>query len=71
MTKDTTWDSDKTHEKITYVRAKRLAFFQYFVLYYFCNHLDGGEKDGFFTLTVLLISCDTQCSLALHHDAVG
>ena len=38
---------------------------------YFCNHLDEEEKAGCFALTVFLMSCDTQCSVALSHGAMG
>ena len=41
------------------------------VVPYFCNQLDGEEKAGCFTLTVYLMSCDNQCSVALPHGAFG
>ena len=41
------------------------------VVSYFCNQLDGEEKAGCFPLTVYLMSCDNQCSVALPHGAVG
>ena len=44
---------------------------QYFVSFLFCNHLDGEEKAGCFTLTVFLVTCDSQCFVALPHGAVG
>ena len=44
---------------------------QYFVSVYFCNHLDGEERAGWFALTVFLMSCDSQCSVALPHGALG
>ena len=44
---------------------------QYFVSFLFCNHLDGEERAGYFSLPVFLMSCDSQCSVALRHDAVG
>ena len=40
------------------------------VYFLFCNHLDGEERTGCFTLTVFLMSCDSQCSVALSHSAV-
>ena len=36
-----------------------------------CNHLDGEERAGCFTLFVFLVSCDCYCSLALPDDAMG
>ena len=45
------------------VRSLFVFFIQY--LYYFCNHLDGEERAGCFTLTLSLLSCDNQCSVAL------
>ena len=44
---------------------------QYFVSVYFCNHLDGEERAGCFTLTVFLMSCDSKCSVALPYCGVG
>ena len=45
---------------------------QYFVSFWFCNHLDVKERAGCcFALTVFLVSCDTQCSVALLGGAVG
>ena len=44
---------------------------RYFVSLYFCNHLDGEDRAGCFILTVFLMSCDTACSVALPHGAVG
>ena len=41
---------------------------KYFV---FCNHLDGEEKAGCFTLSVFLVSCDSKCSVALPHGVMG
>ena len=32
---------------------------------YFCNHLDGEERAGCFTLLVFLASCECCCSVAL------
>ena len=43
----------------------------YFVSFWFCNHLDGKERAGCFTLTVFLMYCDSQWSVALPHGAVG
>ena len=37
----------------------------------FCNHLDGKERAGCFTLIVFLMSCDCKCSVALPRGAVG
>ena len=36
-----------------------------------CNHLNRDRRAGCFALTVLLMSCDSQCSVALPHGAVG
>ena len=36
----------------------------------FCNRLDGEERIDYFTLTVFLMSCDSQCFVALPHGAV-
>ena len=36
-----------------------------------CNHLDGEERAGCFTLTVFLMSCDGRCSVGLPRGAVG
>ena len=44
---------------------------QYFLCILFCNHLDGEERAGCFTLTVFLMSCDSQCHVALPCGAVG
>ena len=44
---------------------------QYFVSVLFCNHLDGEEIPGCFAIIVSLMSCDSQCSVALPHGAVG
>ena len=38
---------------------------------YFCNHLDEEEKAGCFALTAFLMSCDSRCSVALSHGAMG
>ena len=38
---------------------------QYFVSVRFCGHLDGEERAGCFALTVYLVSCGGQCSVAL------
>ena len=35
----------------------------------FCNHLDGEERAGCFTLFVFLVSLD--CCVALPHDTTG
>ena len=37
----------------------------------FCNHLDGEERAGCFALTVFLMSCDSQCSVALPHGTLS
>ena len=37
----------------------------------FCNHLDGDERAGCFTLIVFLVSFDYYCSEALPRLAVG
>ena len=42
-----------------------------FVIQHFFNHLDGEERAGYFALTVLLMSCDSQCSDALLPSAEG
>ena len=51
----------------------RWSLFCYSVLgvVWFCNHLDGEERAGCFALTVILMFCDSQCSAALPHGAVG
>ena len=38
---------------------------------YFCNHLDWEDRADCFPLTVFLMSYDSQCSVAIPHDAVG
>ena len=38
-----------------------------FVIQYF----DGEDRAGFFALTVFLVSCDSQCSVAFPGDANG
>ena len=38
---------------------------------HFFNHLDGEEEAGCFTLTVFLVSCNSQCFVALPHGALG
>ena len=36
-----------------------LAFVvQYFMTFWYCNHLDGEERTGCFTLIVFLMACD-------------
>ena len=35
------------------------------------QHLDGEERSGCFTLTVFLMSCNSQCSVAYPHGAIG
>ena len=37
----------------------------------FCNHLDGEKRANCCTLSVFLMSCDSQYSVALPHGAVG
>ena len=44
---------------------------QYFMFFNFCNHLDGEERAGCFTLIVFLMSCDCKCSAALPHGTMG
>ena len=44
---------------------------QYFMSVNFCNHLDGEYKDDCFALIVFLLSCGSQCSVALPHGALG
>ena len=44
---------------------------QYFMPFYLCNHLNGEEKAGCFTLIVFLMSCDGECYVALPHVAMG
>ena len=39
--------------------------YQYFVSIYFCKPLDWEERAGCFALNVFLVSCDSQCSVAL------
>ena len=49
-----------------------LCFVIHYILsIWFCNHIDGEESADCFTLTVFLMSCDSQCSVALPHGAVG
>ena len=43
----------------------------YAVSFKFCNHLDGEKRIACFILTVFLVSCDSQCSVALPDGAVG
>ena len=40
--------------------------------FYFCNHLDGEEREraGCFTLIVFLMSYDYYCSVAIPHSAM-
>ena len=45
--------------------------FQYFVSFWFCNHLDGEETAGYYTLTVFLVYCDSQCYMAFPHGVMG
>ena len=44
---------------------------QYFWSLWLCNHRDGEERAGCFTFIVFLMSCDSQCSVALSNVAVG
>ena len=44
---------------------------QYFVSFWFSHHLDGEERAGCLALIVFLVSCDSQCFVALPHGAVG
>ena len=44
---------------------------QCFVTLEFCNHLDGKERAGCFTLTAFLVSCDSPSIVALPHGAMG
>ena len=37
----------------------------------FCNHFDVEERAGCFTLTIFLVSCDSQCLVAISPGAVG
>ena len=39
--------------------------------FWFCNHLNGEEMTDCFTLTVYLVSCDEQYSVALTQAAVS
>ena len=43
---------------------------QCFVPFYFSYHLDGYTRAACFTLVVLLMSCDFECSVSLPHGAV-
>ena len=36
---------------------------------YFCNHFAEGERTGFFTFIVFLLSCDCLCTVALPRGA--
>ena len=45
---------------------------QYFVSFSeFCNYLHGEVRAGCFSFAGFLMSCDSQCSVALSHGAVG
>ena len=44
---------------------------QYFVPFWFCNHLDGEERASCFTLSVFLMSYDTHCPVTLTHGMRG
>ena len=37
--------------------------------FWFCNHLDWKQRAGYFTLTLILMSCDCKCSVALPYGA--
>ena len=41
------------------------------VSFHNCNHLDGEERAGCFTLIGILMSCDIYCSVALPHGSMG
>ena len=47
-----------------------LFVIQYFVSIYFCKTFDGEERTGCFALNVFLVSCDSQCLVALPHGDV-
>ena len=44
---------------------------QYIMSFLSCNHIDGDQKAGCFTLVVVLVSVDCKYSVALPHDAMG
>ena len=44
---------------------------KYFVFVLLCKHLEGKERACCFSFTVFLMSCETQCSVALPHGPVG
>ena len=44
---------------------------QSFMSVNFCNHFDGEDRDGCIALIVFLLSCGSQCSVALPHGALG
>ena len=44
---------------------------QYFVSFLFCNHFDGEERVGCFTLTVFLMYCERQYSVSLYQGTLG
>ena len=44
---------------------------QYFMSVNFCNHLNVEDRDGCFALIVFLLSCGSQCSVALPRGALG
>ena len=48
-----------------------IVFYSVFCVHLVCNHIGGEESAGCFALTVFLMSCDIQCSVALPHGAVG
>ena len=43
----------------------------YFVSFWFCNHIDGEDRAGCFTLIVFLMFCDSQCSVAIPNGTMG
>ena len=44
---------------------------QYSMSFQPCNHIDGKERAGCFTLVVFLVSCDCKCSVAPSRGAMG
>ena len=44
---------------------------RYFVSFKICNHLAGKDRACCSTLAVFLMYCNSQCSVALPHGAMG
>ena len=48
----------------------RCFVIQYFVSFFFCNHLDGEVRASRFTLSFFLMSCDCKCYVDRPHGAM-